>query len=184
MKAKFILPLLLLAGLLPSSNLRAQIFESNIYGGSNTIGEYNLNGTPVGSGTLVSSGLDDPRSVAVSGSDIFVANEDNSTIGEYTTAGAPVGGGTLISSGLDNPLGIAVSGSLIFVANYSNNTIGEYTTSGSAVNTSVVYQFESPRIIQIFEPDSSLGICQITGCQTTQARNRTSTKKRSPLSGS
>jgi hypothetical protein len=69
--------------------------------------EYNLDGTPVGSGTLV-SGLDNPQGIAVSGSDIFVVNEGNNTITEYTTAGAQVGSGTLVSAGLSTPTGIAV----------------------------------------------------------------------------
>jgi hypothetical protein len=167
MKAKCILPLLLLAGFLPSSDLHAQIFESNIYTNSSTIpqsiGEYNLNGTPVESGTLVSSGLDDPRSIALSGSDIFVSNLDNNTIGEYTTAGAPVGSGTLISSGLDNPLGIAVSGSDIFVVNNYGGTpgegsIGEYTTSGTIVNASLVSGLNIPSGIAVSGSDIFVSI--------------------------
>jgi len=83
-----------------------QIYVANY--GISTIGEYTTSGAPVGSGTLVSSGLDLPNGIAVSGSDIFVTNLGNNTIGEYTTSGAPVGSGTLVSSGLDEPVGIAV----------------------------------------------------------------------------
>ena len=60
------------------------IFVANTNGG--TINEYNLDGTPVGTGTLI-SGLDHPSGLAISGSDLFVTTAGN-TIGEYTTSGA------------------------------------------------------------------------------------------------
>ena len=36
------------------------------------------------------SGLNDPFGIAVSGSNLFVANYERGTIGEYTTSGAVV----------------------------------------------------------------------------------------------
>jgi hypothetical protein len=110
-KGKHLLPLVFLAGVLIGVPLHAQIFVANTGGGSDgngTIGEYTTAGAPVGSGTLEPSGLNYPEGIAVSGSDIFVANYSSSTIGEYTTAGVPVGSGTLVSSGLNDPWGIAV----------------------------------------------------------------------------
>ncbi len=76
------------------------------------------------------SGLNGPWGIAVSGSNLFVANYGNSTIGEYTTSGAV--GECLADHGVKLALlNIAVSGSNLFVTNYGNGTIGEYTTSGA-----------------------------------------------------
>src|SRR5579862_6527938 len=93
MKTKHALLIALLAGLLLGANLHAQIFVANE--NKNTITKYNLDGTPVGTGTLVSgNGLEDPDGIAISGSDILVADAGN-TILEYTTAGSLVA--TLVS---------------------------------------------------------------------------------------
>jgi hypothetical protein len=132
MKTRQILPLAVLTGLLLCGRLHAQIFVADA--DADTVDEYNLNGTPVGSGTLI-KGLDNPRGIAVSGGDIFVANYFGNDILEYTTAGAPVGTGTLASGISGGPFGIAVSGSDVFVSTYSNQSILEYTTSGSLVQT-------------------------------------------------
>ena len=61
------------------------------------------------------SGLNGPTGIAVSGSDLFVANYSTGTIGEYTTSGATVNASLV--SGLNDPYGIAVSGSNLFVTN-------------------------------------------------------------------
>ena len=74
------------------------------------------------------SGLQTPEGIAVSGSNLFVGNNDTGTIGEYTTSGVTVN--PSLVSGLHVPQGIAVSGSDLFVVNQGNGTIGEYTTSG------------------------------------------------------
>ena len=78
--------------------------------------------------TLI-SGLNDPRSIAVVGGDLFVVNEGSNTIGEYTTSGLPVN--PALISGLSTPFGIAVSGADLFVTNAAIGTVGEYTTSGA-----------------------------------------------------
>jgi hypothetical protein len=83
------------------------------------------------------SGLNEPIGIAVSGSDLFVANYyGGGTVDEYTTAGATVNAALL--SGLSSPSGIAVSGSDLFVANAGNDTIGEYTTSWALVNAALI----------------------------------------------
>ena len=61
------------------------------------------------------SGLSVPAGIAVSGSNLFVANTGNGTIGEYTTSGGVVNASLV--SGLNDPVGIAVSGSNLFVVN-------------------------------------------------------------------
>ena len=64
------------------------------------------------------SGLTNPVGIAVSGSNLFVADEGNGTIGEYTTSGATVNASLI--TGLSNPWGIAVvpepaTGSLVML---------------------------------------------------------------------
>jgi hypothetical protein len=77
-----------------------------------------------------------PEGIALSGSDLFVANNGNGTIGEYTTSGATVNAALI--SGLSSPFGIALSGSDLFVSNDFAGTIGEYTTSGATVNAALI----------------------------------------------
>jgi uncharacterized membrane protein YfcA len=52
------------------------------------------------------SGLNDPDGIAVSGSNLFVANWNSGTIGEYTMSGGTVN--PSLVSGLNSPAGIAV----------------------------------------------------------------------------
>jgi hypothetical protein len=121
------------------------IFVSNSSTG--TIGEYTTSGATVNASLI--SGLNAPAGIAVSGSNLFIANfasgitpADNGTVGEYTTSGATVNASLI--SGLNGPTGIAVSGSDLLVGDYFNagfggppdfvGQIGDYTTSGSTVN--------------------------------------------------
>jgi hypothetical protein len=69
--------------------------------------------------------------IAVSGSDLFVANSGG--VGEYTTSGATVN--TSLISNVSQPTGIVVIGSDLFTVNQSGG-IREYTTSGALVASS------------------------------------------------
>jgi DNA-binding beta-propeller fold protein YncE len=112
-----------LFGLLSHNPARGdQIFVSN--NSSGTIGEYTTAGETVNAALI--SGLSSPNGIAVSGSDLFVAN--GGVIGKYTTAGATVN--RALISGLRGPFAIAVSGSDLFVTNVDNGTIGAYTPRG------------------------------------------------------
>ena len=92
------------------------------------------------------SGLNDPTGIAVSGSDIFVANLGASSLGEYTTSGTTVNA-SLIS--MATPWGIAVSGSDLFVVDRNDGTIGEYTTAWATVNASLVSGLNTPHGIAV-----------------------------------
>jgi hypothetical protein len=48
-----------------------------------------------------------PIGIAISGSDLFIANFNTGTVGEYTTSGATVNASLI--SGLDTPVEIAVA---------------------------------------------------------------------------
>jgi hypothetical protein len=80
------------------------------------------------------SGLDNPSGIAVSGSDLFVADNSDNIISEYTTSGALVKRNFI--SGILNPLDIAVSGSDLFVV--AGGWIGEYTTTGKTINAHLI----------------------------------------------
>jgi hypothetical protein len=70
----------------------------------NGIGEYNADGTPVNTSFI--TGLVWPSGLAVSGNDLFVANEIGGVIGEYTTSGATVNASLITGP---NALSIAVT---------------------------------------------------------------------------
>ena len=124
--------------------LKAQnLYVANAY--NNTIGEYNLNGSPVNA-SLITSGVSEPYGIAISGNDLFVAAETiygNAHVAEYTTSGATVNA-SLISLGQGTLTGIAISGNDLFVANNTAGTIGEYTTSGATVNASLISGLDDP----------------------------------------
>ena len=123
-------------------NASGQLLISNH--ANDTINEYNFDGTPVGSGTFTSSGLDAPYGIAISESNVFVANSLSNTISEYTLSGDLINA-SLVSSGLSYPQFIAISGDDLFVVDNQHNRVGEYTTSGALVNACLLYTSPSPR---------------------------------------
>ena len=129
-----LLALLMLATPVPAPG---QIFvvTENGFAGDGQLGEYNLDGTPVNASLIPYGGLWLPNQIAVSGSDLFISDNNHNTIGKYTTSGATVNASLITGLGLSTAL--AGSGSYLFVANESG-TIGEYTTSGATVNASLI----------------------------------------------
>ena len=111
------------AALMPVPARGDIIYVTNYNGG--TVGEYTDTGVTVNSSLI--SGLINPTGIAISGSDLFVANYNggtflNGTIGEYDTSGATVNPSLI--SGLSGPQGLTVSGSNLFVTNRSTGFIG------------------------------------------------------------
>ena len=115
---------------LSSATARGQEIYVTNSSGNGTIGEYTTSGAVVNASLV--SGLNDPTGIAVSGSDLFVANHGD----RHDWRIHHVGSNRERLAGLGVELirsGIAVSGSDLFVANYGTGTIGEYTTSGATV---------------------------------------------------
>ena len=84
-----------------------EIFVTNIDVPPNfvsTIGAYTTSGATVNPALI--SGLTDALGIAVSGSNLFVTNQNSGTVGEYTTSGDTVN--PALISGLSFPSGIAV----------------------------------------------------------------------------
>jgi DNA-binding beta-propeller fold protein YncE len=93
----------LLAGSLPVRGQQIYVGRQN-----GLVGEYNADGTPVN--TSLVTGVSDPDGLAISGNNLFVANQDsvaNEFIGEYTMSGATVNASLI--TGLSRPTGIAVA---------------------------------------------------------------------------
>ena len=114
------------------------LFVANTDAG--TIGEYTTAGAVVNAGLI--SDHNGPYAIAVSGSDLFVLNE-NGTIGEYTTGGATVNASLVTGLPTELANSITVSGSDLFVSlfNFSNpdqTKVAEYTTGGTLVNASLI----------------------------------------------
>jgi len=148
------------------------LFVSNVYDPANDweVGEYTITGAMVNA-SLLTTGTNRVLGMAVSGSNLLVANFDRDTIGEYTSSGATVNASLI--TGLSGPVGIAVSGSIMFVLNegifFSGNpgcigSIGEYTTSGATVNASLVTGLCSP--VGIAVSGSNLFVTSSTSTQS------------------
>lgn len=122
--------------------------------GNHTIGEYSTSGDILNSSFISLGGSFYPCGIALSGSDLFVANNVGTNIvGEWTTSGAIVNSSLI--SGSNGAVGVAVSGSDVFVANSNANTIGEYTTSGATVNAALVSGLNGPADIAVVPEPSS-----------------------------
>jgi len=112
--------------------------ETDNSGTNGSIGEFTNEGAPVGTGTLIPSGVGYPTGLALSGPNLLVSDYHDGRILEYNaTTGAPVGSGMLVT-GLTNPYGIAVSGGHLFVADSFTGVVGEYNLNGTVVNPSLI----------------------------------------------
>ena len=114
-----------------SANAAAQIFVTNEVG---TVGAYNDDGSAVN--TSLITGLSHPYGIAVTDTNIFVANYDNGTVGKYNLDGTVVNA-SLINQGFGT-IGVAISGGYLFVTNRPGGTVGKYNLDGTVVNASLV----------------------------------------------
>jgi hypothetical protein len=115
-------------------------------GEGGTVGEYNVTtGAPI-NGIFI-TGLSEPEGLALSGNNLFVAQEDNNTVGEYNaTTGAAINASFI--TGVSIPAGLAVSGNNLFVASQSGTvagTVAEYNaTTGALINANFIIAGFSP----------------------------------------
>jgi len=127
------------------------LFVVNQYSGTSVIGEYTTSGATVYA-TLITSPYGSGAGgvhIALSGSNLFIANGISGTVAEYTTSGALVNPSLI--TGI-NTNAIAVSGSNLFVSvpqppgqgNPAWGNIAEYTTSGTLVNASLMSNVPAP----------------------------------------
>jgi hypothetical protein len=118
-------------------NLRTDgtnLFVVDEDGGS--VGEYTASGGVVN--TSLISGLTYPFAMAVSGTNLFVA--DSHQIGKYSTTGAIIN--TNLVPGVAGGWGMAVIGTNVYLA--TGNSIVEFTVDGALVNASLVSGLTEP----------------------------------------
>ena len=122
----------------------------------NSVAAFNLT-----SGNLIFgiNGLNHPYGVAVSGGNLYIANNGNGLTGtgsvsEYNAATGAAINASLIG-GLYSPWGLAATGNNLFVVSYNNGgggtgSIGEYNaTTGAAINASFITGLNGPQGILI-----------------------------------
>jgi DNA-binding beta-propeller fold protein YncE len=131
---------------------RSQIFVSNndfanvISPSGGSVGTYALDGTTMNA-ALITDGFDGPRGIAVSGSNLFVANSGfgyGAAVEEYMTSGSAVNAQLVEARGEE---GIAISGVNLYLAHALR--VGKYTISGATINESLVQGFNDPRHIAV-----------------------------------
>jgi streptogramin lyase len=131
---------------------RSQIFVTNnehsnvISPSGGSIGAYRLDGSAVNF-ALISNGLDGPRGIAVSGTDLLAASYGygyGADVGEYTIDGATVNQSLLHGTFL---VDIATSRSNIYLT--YGTRVGKYTTSGTTVSEFLVQHLNDPRGIAV-----------------------------------
>ncbi len=136
------------------------LYVANI-GGSNTpnngsVYEYNiLTGTMIGSGPLISTGLNYSEYLALSanGQDLYVSSWTG--VNEYNAAtGALIGGKPLIS-GQENVSGIAVNGNDLYVVDRDNGTVTLFNaTTGKEIGKKpLISGLDSPRDVVYYNGD-------------------------------
>jgi hypothetical protein len=106
-----IISLFLSAGisLLATAARADMIFTTSNGYGPAQVGSYTTSGQPINTNFI--PGLSSTWGIAVSGSNVFVAN--GGTVGEYTTSGATVNASLVTNAGTIR--GIAVAGSTLYV---------------------------------------------------------------------
>jgi DNA-binding beta-propeller fold protein YncE len=94
--------------------------------------------------TLVSSGLSDPRGVAVDGAgNVYIADTSNNTVKKWTVASSTVT--NLVAVGLSGPSGVAVdSAGNVYIADTRNNAIKKWRVANSNVTTLVASGLNQP----------------------------------------
>ena len=136
---KLIGNVLVMAVLTSTSTIsHAQIFITDRAEGGR-IGVYNYDGTVINASLI--TGIDLPRGLVSSGSNLFVALPNLGKVGLYSTSGTALAPSLI--SGLTQPFDVAVSGSSLFVANYGIGTVGKYGTDGSTVSASFISGLDS-----------------------------------------
>jgi len=110
-----------------------------------SVGEYDATTGAVINASFI-SGLQDfePYGLALSGNNLYVANNYGGTVGAYNaTTGEAIAGFSL--GGLNSPYGLAVSGNNLYVSSANNNTVGEYdATTGAVINASFIIGLSQP----------------------------------------
>jgi hypothetical protein len=121
-----------------STEAGAQVFVLSNPGLHPPVREYTTEGAWASNTIFLNT--PDPRALAISGTDLFVADFQFGSISHHGTTGGLLGPEI---SGLVQPVAMTISGSNLYVANafdssVGSGTIGKYTTAGATVATQLV----------------------------------------------
>jgi hypothetical protein len=123
----------------------SSFYVANFYG---TVGEYSVDGSSSNSSLI--TGVTNPVGLALSGNDLYVADQDDGIIGEYNATTGQAINSRLITGQPGGDFALAISGNTLYVSNYTADTIAEYNaTSGQAINTSFITGVDRPMTIVI-----------------------------------
>jgi len=128
-----------------NSNARARVGTVTISGLTFTVEQAGAGFTAVYPvSTLISSGLNAPRGLAVDGQgNLYIADSLNNAVKEWSAATGQVN--ALVSSGLDSPAGVAVDGyGNVYIADTTNDAIKEWNAGTGNVTTLVSSRLSSP----------------------------------------
>lgn len=120
--------------------------------------------------------LNNPQGLALSGTNLLVANEGSNTIGEYDAATGTTINDSFISSGLDQPFGLLDLGNNLLVANGGSNIVTEYdANTATETNPSFVTGVSQPVSLAVVpEPATCVwigfGIVSFMGFRTGPCR--------------
>ncbi len=84
-----------------------------------------------------------PVGLAISGNDLFVADEQSGTISEYNATSGALINGSLVT-GFAGVAGLAISGSNLFALSVSQGAVNDYTTAGTLIASGLVTGLNNP----------------------------------------
>lgn len=126
-----------------------------------TVGQYNLDGTVVNASLVTGLGST-PEGIAISGTDLFVANPGNGTIGKYTTAGGIIDSAFIF--GVPDPRRVAVAGGVLFVSNYGAGSITTYdAATGATLDPALITGLSGPLGIALSGDGTNLFVANRDG---------------------
>ena len=125
-----------------------------------TVGQYNLDGTVVNASLVTGLGST-PEGIAISGTDLFVANPGNATVGKYTTGGGIINRDFIIAP---DPRRVAVAGGILFVSNYGAGSITTYdAVTGATLDPAFITGLSGPLGIAISGDGANLFVANRDG---------------------
>jgi sugar lactone lactonase YvrE len=112
-----------------------EVYNGNLYVGdytTNTIGLYQLDGTPINTSFI---SISNPGGITFSGTSLYVTTSGGNTISEFNALTGALINSSLITSGLSTPQGLAADNNgTLYVANLGDGgSIAAYSTSGTSI---------------------------------------------------
>ena len=120
--------------------------------GSDTIGQFGLNGTNLGT---LATGVSFPNGLALDAAgNVYVAAAGTTSVNAYSAAGGSLG--TFATTGLNNPMGLAfdTAGNL-YVANFGSNSVERFSPAGADLGVFASANLNGPAAL-VFDHSGNL----------------------------